>query len=402
MNTHESLLRAIDREAMVGWYRRTRERTDGLFEIPVPDAWYDRPIALRNPIIFYAGHLPAFAINTLVKLAQGGRGIDSHFESLFERGIDPEDETSVRDPAEMWPARDEVRAYGAEADRLVEKALRNIDDGVPIQLEAAHTIIEHELMHQETLLYMFHNLPYERKRAPDHSQPRGPSPGVPRAERVFIPAGPATLGADGTSFGWDNEFPQHTVPVPSFSVDRSSVTNRDYLAYMHSTGATAPHFWKNAGGEWFWRGMFEMVPLPLDWPAWVTHEEATAYARWSGGRLPTEAEYARAAEGAKGGNFDFASWDPDVAGSHPDTASRWGVEDLIGNGWEWTSSVFAGFEGFRPMATYRRYSADFFDGKHYVMKGASPATARELVRPSFRNWFRPNYPYAWAKFRCVW
>lgn len=406
MSTHQSIVRAIDREAMVGWYRRTRERTRRLFEVPLDDVWYDRPIPLRNPIVFYEGHLPAFAINTLVKLAQRGKGIDAHFESLFERGIDPEDETAVRDPGEMWPSREDVQRYGREADALVEGALRNVDETDPVQVEAASNIVEHELMHQETLLYMFHTLPYSKKRRPDSvlsATPRGDGVTRRRGERGVrgIPSGPVRLGADGSSFGWDNEFPQHVVQVPAFEMDQFSVTNGDYLDYIKATGAEAPHFWTAIDGEWFWRGMFEMVPLPLDWPVWVTHDEAAAYARWRGGRLPSEAEYGRAALGARGGNFDFASWDPDPVGSHPETASRWGVHDLIGNGWEWTSTVFDGFQGFQPMATYGRYSADFFDGQHYVMKGASPATAHELVRPSFRNWFRPNYPYVWAKFRTV-
>ena len=403
MRTHEFLLRAIAREEMVGWYHRTRARTRLLFEIPLDEVWHERPIPLRNPIVFYAGHLPAFAVNTLVKFARGGRGINAHFESLFERGIDPEDETAVRDPSEMWPARDEVRAYGDEADRLVERALLDLDDAEPLQVEAASTIIEHELMHQETLLYMFHNLPYSKKRklTAHGSQLTGDDAASREPSSVRIPAGITTLGADGTSFGWDNEFPRHEVRVPAFEIDRLSVANGDYLTYLEATGAKAPHFWTEIGGQWFWRGMFEWIPLPLEWPVWVTHEEATAYARWRGGRLPTEAEYAHAAVGSQGGNFDFGSWDPDPAGSHPDAVSDWGVYDLIGNGWEWTSTVFEGFNGFRPMATYPRYSVDFFDGQHYVMKGASPATARELIRPSFRNWFRGNYPYVWAKFRCV-
>ena len=86
-------------------------------------------------------------------------------------------------------------------------------------------------------------------------------------------------------------------------------------------------------------------------------------------------------------------------GSYPGGQSAWGIHDLVGNGWEWTDTVFAPFPGFAPMATYPRYSADFFDGKHFVMKGASPATPKELVRRSFRNWFFGNYPYMYAKFR---
>jgi formylglycine-generating enzyme required for sulfatase activity len=94
-------------------------------------------------------------------------------------------------------------------------------------------------------------------------------------------------------------------------------------------------------------------------------------------------------------------WDPAPAGSHPYGASAWGVHDLMGNGWEWTSSTFEPFPGFSPMPSYPEYSADFFDGQHYVLKGASPVTARELLRRSFRNWFRPQYPYVYAKFRTV-
>jgi formylglycine-generating enzyme required for sulfatase activity len=134
--------------------------------------------------------------------------------------------------------------------------------------------------------------------------------------------------------------------------------------------------------------------------------------------LPTEAEFQRAAYGGPGGHerrhpwgedapapsrgvFDFSSWDPAPAGSHPAGRSAWGLDDLVGNGWEWTSSVFAPFPGFAALPSYPEYSADFFDGEHFVMKGASPATARELLRPTFRNWFRPRYPYVYATFRCV-
>jgi formylglycine-generating enzyme required for sulfatase activity len=163
--------------------------------------------------------------------------------------------------------------------------------------------------------------------------------------------------------------------------------------------------------------MFSLIPLPLQWPVYVSHAEASAFARWSGARLPSEAEFQRAAFGSPWGErsypwgaatpdathgvFDFSSWDPEPAGSHPAGRSAWGVDDLVGNGWEWTNTVFAPFPGFRPMSSYPEYSADFFDGEHFVVKGASPATARELIRPTFRNWFRSRYPYVYATFRCV-
>src|SRR4029453_3008672 len=169
---------------------------------------------------------------------------------------------------------------------------------------------------------------------------------------------------------------------------------------------------------WAWRGMFENIPLPLAWPVYVSQAEASAYARWLGRSLPTEAEFHRAAFAAPSGdespypwgsaaptaahgNFDFTSWEPVPAGAHPAGVSAWGVHDLVGNGWEWTESEFAPFPGFAAMPSYPEYSAEFFDGLHVVLKGASPATARELIRPSFRNWFRTNYPYVHPKFRTV-
>jgi formylglycine-generating enzyme required for sulfatase activity len=150
---------------------------------------------------------------------------------------------------------------------------------------------------------------------------------------------------------------------------------------------------------------------------YVSLAEASAFARWRGARLPTEPEFQRAAYGSPAGErahpwgdddpgapcgaFDFSSFDPVPAGSYPAGASAWGVQDLVGNGWEWSATTFAPFPGFRAMPSYPEYSADFFDGQHFVMKGASPVTARELLRPTFRNWFRPRYPYIYATFRCV-
>jgi formylglycine-generating enzyme required for sulfatase activity len=389
----------VTRESLIDWYRATRVRTRQIFDIITPDAYYDRPIALRNPIVFYEGHLPVFSVNTLVKMTLGRDGLHPYFEQIFERGIDPDSESSVKSPTDVWPTRAEVQAYGIEADALIERTFAN--DNIDIdQGEAVYTIFEHELMHQETLLYMFHQLP-RSKRAASSGQRTAVVPArrpPPAARFVRIPAGRATLGNTPDSFGWDNEFPQHTVDVDAFEIDAYNVTNGDYLEYVEATGAKAPHFWERVDGAWHRRGLFELVALPLNAPVYVTHEEATAYARWKGARLPTEAEWHRAS-GDDQGNYGFEHWDPVDVGSYPPNAH--GIYDLVGNGWEWMSTPFGPFDGFAPMASYRVYSADFFDNAHFVMKGASPVTPRELIRPSFRNWFRPNYPYVYATFRCA-
>jgi iron(II)-dependent oxidoreductase len=445
---------AIDRPSVVDWYVRNRARTRAIFDLIDPAAYYSRPIALRNPIVFYEGHLPAFSIISFLRRGLGRPPIDARLEKLFERGIDPDSAESAvpRSGAHTaWPSRDEVLDFADRADAAIVSALEEAefrDDRPAMQrAQSLYTALEHEAMHQETLLYMWHRLPYAQKRKPGSVLSFPPSGGRTSgsgrtAERVRIPAGVATLGADPDriTFGWDNEFDEHRVDVPAFDIDVHNVTNAQFLEFVEAGGyrdrslwspehwnwvqesrITHPSFWSPPTGPTAsrsWIGMFEDIPLARDWPVYVSQAEAEAYARWKSRRLPTEAEYHRAAFGtpdgiersypwgeatpsAEHGNFDFVRFEPMPIGSFPAGASAWGVHDLVGNGWEWTSTIFGPFPGFAPMASYPEYSADFFDGQHYLMKGASPGTARELVRRSFRNWFRPNYPYVYATFRTV-
>jgi gamma-glutamyl hercynylcysteine S-oxide synthase len=438
-----TLASVLDRRKLVDWYQRNRRRSRAIFDLVADEAYYSRPIAQRHPLVFYEGHLPAFSFNTLVNRALGEPAIDERLQSLFARGIDPSETDRGAGTVAHWPERRAVRQFADEADRRVIAALANADldqPGHPLldRAAAAFAILEHEAMHQETLLYMWHQLPFEQKRKPAGYEPRiNGTPPVP--QWVDVDAGCAVLGVDrhAVRFGWDNEHPGYAVEVPGFAIQRHDVTNASYAefvdaggyadarwwtvedyAWRQAEGIRHPQFWAQRGREWFWRGMFDLIPLPPSWPVYVSHAEASAYARWRGARLPSEAEFQRAAFGTREGHvrrhpwgderpdatrgvFDFSSWDPEPAGSHPAGQSAWQVEDLVGNGWKWTSTRFGPFPGFEAMASYPEYSADFFDGEHFVMKGASPATARELLRPTFRNWFRARYPYVYATFRCV-
>jgi iron(II)-dependent oxidoreductase len=434
--------RGIDRAFALDWYQRNRARTRTLFDVLAPGTLYAQPIALRHPIVFYLGHLPGFSLNTLVKRGLGRPGIDERLERLFARGIDP-DENGHDAAAFTWPDEQTVERFVQEADARVIDALTNADLDQPghqllDRAEAVYAILEHEAMHQETLLYMWHRLPHDAKRKPADYALRV-NPGPLTQGDVDVAEGVARLGArrGEIAFGWDNEFPGLDVHVPAFRIDRLNVTNGDFLAFVEAGGYrddrwwtsddwawlqaeqhAYPAFWQQHDGTWLWRGMFESLPLPLAWPVYVSQAEASAYARWRGRRLASEAEIWRASYGspddahrahpwgdappsAEHGVFDFTSWEPEPVGTHPAGQSAWGIHDLVGNGWEWTTTVFAGFPGFSPIPSYPEYSADFFDRSHYVLKGASPATARELVRPSFRNWFRPRYPYVYAAFRTV-
>ncbi len=417
----QQTIEKLDRDLLLDWYRRNRARSAELFDLIAPEAFYERPIPLRHPFAFYEGHIPAFSFLTLNERGLQERPIDERLERLFERGIDPGSlDDAQRHQRSDWPSRDEIAAFGRACDARVERAIAHArieDASVPrlVRAQAAYTVLEHEQMHHETLTYIVHRLEPDRKRRvaqtfDDHAPPA--------LELRAVPAGIATLGADPGElvFGWDNEFGRQEIAVPAFDVATYPVTNGDWLAFVDA-GGEAPPFWLRRYGEWRLRGVFEELPLPRSWPVYVSHAQAEAYAAWAGMRLPSEAEYHRAAFGSvagerpypwgdeppgrRHGNFGFQRFDPEPVDEHPGGASAWGVCDLIGNGWEWTQTPFAPFPGFEPMASYPQYSADFFDGKHYVMKGASPVTAVELVRRSFRNWFYRDYPYMYAKFRCV-
>jgi hypothetical protein len=286
----------MDRSTLIDWYRRNRQRSAALFDLVSDEAYYARPISLRHPLVFYEGHLPGFSFNTLVKRGLGLPSIDSRLETLFARGIDPaenQDSGAARDAG--WPTRETVRQFAAEADRQVIDVLARGDldqPGHPLldRGEAAFAILEHEAMHQETLLYMWHRLPLDQKRRPAGYAPLASGP-QPRQEWIDVPPGWVTLGvnAGDLAFSWDNERPLCRAEVPGFSIERHDVTNAAFLEFVEAGGYRDPRwwraedwawvqrqaiahplFWERTGENWWWRGMFDLVPLPLAWPVFVS------------------------------------------------------------------------------------------------------------------------------------
>jgi iron(II)-dependent oxidoreductase len=415
--------------------RDARERTDRLFSMVRPEALYERPIAERHRLIFYVGHLEAFDWNIVCRRDLGLPSFHPEFDRLFEFGIDPGPDALPGDRPSDWPALMQIDRYGVRARDEVDKVLERTDDLWPF-----HVALEHRLMHAETLTYLLHRLPAASKvrkvaAIDDHPEPQ--------PHRVDIPEGYVTLGRfrqgfQSNAFGWDNEFSAEVTRTPAFSIDRFNVTNGRFLEFIKAggyeeraywtaeawdwiqrNGVRHPNFWREDYGAWTYETMFGAVPLPLSWPVYVSHAEAAAYARWTGRALPTEAQYHRAAFGSPTelerefpwgdmppvpevhGNFDAVRWNPEPVGTYREGDSAFGVADLMSNGWEWTSSVFGPLRGFTPFRLYPEYSATFFDGAHYVLKGASPRTPAPLLRRTFRNWFQPHYQNVYATFRCV-
>jgi len=445
-----------------------RRQSDELFNMVRENALYERPIRERHRIIFYLGHLEAFDWNLLNGSAFGLKSVHPEFDRLFAFGIDPVGGGLPTDLPSDWPSLNAVRDYVSKIRNSLDTKLEKVslepdfqtnfrtkdrrNDGFSLRT-LLNVAIEHRLMHVETLSYMLHQLPLDTKVRPSAQQAVSTNlAGAPVVHwMVNVPAGVVTLGLarDAKDFGWDNEYEAHKVKVPAFEIDRYKVTNRQYLEFMAAggyethafwndedwnwktaSGISHPLFWKKDGDRtWFYHTMFDEVPfdeMALDRPVYVSQAEASAYARWAGKSLPTEAEWQRAAYGSvdgdaraypwgnqipnaefnaepnkRLGNFDFQRWDPVPVNLFPEGQSAFGIHDMLGNGWEWTSTVFGPFPGFEPFPFYRGYSADFFDGKHFVMKGGSARTAACMLRPTFRNWFQAHYQYVYAGFRCV-
>ena len=426
--------------------RNAWQMSDRIFGMVPRELWSEQPISLRHPILFYVGHLPAFAWNQVGNGLLELGSLHREFDQLFERGIDPVG-VDAHSSAVAWPEIDQILAYrDAVRERLFDLVVDVLErrDHNPLAARGRilNVVLEHEYMHQETLQYMLQRM----KRENLHRDEVIASPRLGRqvpSEMVKVEGGEVVLGADFESveFGWDNEFPAFRVNVETFAIGRFPVQNGEWLEFLESggyqreemwggddwawrqrIGLAHPASWERHGDRWLHRTVFDLVDLEevSGWPVMVSCAEARAYCRWRGMRLPTEAELHRALYGVPAGrirtfpwgdaepipgvhgNFDFSSWAPTPVDAHPEGASGWGLEDAIGNAWEWTSSRFVPFPGFEAyIRSYPGYSADFFDDRHFVMLGASWATPRPLVRRSFRNWFQDRYPFVFSGFRPV-
>ncbi len=432
--------------------RATWSVSDRLFSILTDEAWPEQPIPLRQPFLFYLGHLPAFAWNQIGRRLLQRTAFRPEFDSLFERGIDPVGVDAYA-PRASWPERDAVLQYrdcvrGALASSLDSAAGSEVGAAVAM-------VIEHEQMHHETLLYMVQELDHALKRRPEAWPGLAEGIDASPVRAIEVPEGETVLGADrgALPFGWDNEFPAQRIQVAAFVIDDRPVSNGDWLAFAEAGGYRDHRLWRDEDWEWVkrralrmphgWRRepagevlepaaddlsparlrvrtLLEDVPFEraASWPVAVSWAEAAAFTRWRRARLPSEAEWQRAAYGEpRGGarpwpwgddplrrehaNAAFSRGSPAPTALQAAGASAWGVKDLLGNGWEWTATPFAPLPGFRPMPSYPGYSADFFDGRHFVLRGGSWATEVGLLRPSFRNWFQPHYPYVFSKLRCA-
>jgi L-histidine Nalpha-methyltransferase / hercynylcysteine S-oxide synthase len=396
------------------------------------DMMFERPIALRHFFIFYIGHIPAFLDIQISRALEESYTEPTEYVDIFERGIDPDmDDPSICNPhsevpvnPEDWPKLDAIIEYSHRVRQRVRSLMQDCATGKRHMTKRLGRIIwlthEHEAMHLETLLYML-------VQSPNIHTPSGvkatswdihATTTLSNAPLHMVHAGSVTVGHDdierldddqdltpGNEFGWDNENPKRQVAVNSFKIQSRPVTNGEYYTYLKESDLLdkMPCSWlRSEDGQLMVKTVFGPCPLEAaaDWPVSVSGYQAEAYAASKGMRLPTEHELIHFREqyqhhkDVKAPNIGFSNW-------HPTNVDNNNIH-LLGDVWEWTSSVWDTHDGFETSIVYPGYSADFFDGKHNVVLGGSWATLPIMAeRRSFRNWYQRAYPYVFAGFRCA-
>ncbi len=287
-------------------------------------------------------------------------------------------------------------------------------------------LIQHESQHNETLscVLQLHRLQQKSLYTSINFPPTIATNKIYPLDEVEIPRGECILGSDNID-AQDNERPCHQVELETYYIDRYPVTCGQYRQFMTAGGYQNSRFWSAAGWEWLQENPVKQPLYWLDSPDWEDHPvcgvscyEAEAYANFVGKRLPTQAEWEKAASwdiGKKDKNiYPWGDTFPGVrhcnhnwhvghttpVNAYPNGQSAYGCYDLLGNVWEWTASWFTGYEGFKSYP-YRGYSQDYFDNQHQVLMGGSWATRPWALRSSFRNWYHPWVRQILVGFRCA-
>jgi iron(II)-dependent oxidoreductase len=424
--------------------KRTRAATLALFDLAREEDLHVSPGFGFRPIIWHLAHIGVFEAYWLLRKLKNEEALDERYERIFDPINTP------REESKNLPPRREMEDY---LTRVRDGTLNHLgevqfDEADPLLRDGYlfRLVLEHEQQHQETLAYLFHLLSPAKKTRPasletlDHLKSLAAAMEIvaPQREMVSVAEGPFVMGATNDAFAYDNERPAHTVHVPGFKIDKLLTTNEEYAHFINEGGYSrrewwsdegwnwrerenwnSPLYWTQLNGEWRVQRMFDEGTIEGQHPVvGVSWYEAEAYARFVNKRLPTEAEWEKAASwdaereqkrrfswgeqqpSPAVCNFNYHYWGTTPVGSFPEGASAYGCLDMTGNVWEWTSSPFAGYPNFEAFP-YPEYSQEWFDGDHRVLKGGSWATQASTLRISFRNFFRRHFRIAFAGIRCA-
>lgn len=398
---------------------KVRSRTRWLTDHLDAEALGRRPNEIMSPPVWDLGHIAAQEELWLVRGLLNAPSRHPELEAAYDAALTPRSErTSI-----PILGAEEVRRYMDEvrSDALRALASADLSDDGPVLTADGYVfemIVEHEAQHTETMLQAFKLLP-PGGYLPPRRDPRPAGSAAPA--RVEIPQGEFTMGADARGFAYDCERAQHSAGVSGAWIDSLPTTNAAHAAFIADGGYARRELWSPEG--WAWRSEHE-IEAPLYWErdgegGWLERSferteavapdepvchiswyEADAHARWAGGRLPTEQEWERAGIGGGTGTLDQTTFAPASCGAWP-SRSEVGCRQMHGDVWEWTSSDFLAYPGFRAFP-YPEYSEVFFGGPYKVLRGGSWATQPEALRPTFRNWDLPQRRQIFSGMRIAW
>ncbi len=413
---------------------RVRRRSFGLTtSVLDEDELLAQHSRLMSPLVWDLAHVGNYEELWLLREAAGVEPMRPEIDSVYDAFEHPRATRPTLPLLRPGEAQDYIGLVRRKVHDHLER-LRLAGDPLLDGGFVFGMVLQHEHQHDETMLAT-HQLRRGTPVLPGSEAVPAP-PALLSSAEVLVPAGPFTLGTSDDPWSYDNERPAHTVDLPAYLIDTVPVSNAAYLEFVTAggyddervwhpagwrwrceSGKRAPAFWLREGSSWLRRRFGRVEPLPADEPVQhVCWYEADAYARWAGRRLPTEAEWEKAASwdaethtkrrfpwgddapGDATANLGQRWFRPAPAGSYPDGASPYGVLQLVGDVWEWTATEFTGYPGFRSFP-YEEYSEVFFDDGYRVLRGGSWATDPLAVRTTFRNWDHPIRRQIFAGFR---
>ncbi len=417
-------------------YQQVRQQTMQIVAPLEIEDYVIQTAEFMSPPRWHIGHTTWFFETLLLTYQPEYRAYDEdflfYFNSYYE-GFGKRILRAKRGTRSRPTVKETVR-YRQHVDAEMLKFLERTDD--PELLKLVRLGLEHEIQHQELLVYDIKHLLCDLYEAPAAVMPTATEP---VSGMVEIEGGLFPLGYAGDDFAWDNEKPQHTVFLQDFAIDRVLVSVGDYLEFIEagayqdyrwwlSTGWEAvnreqwqaPLYWEREGDEWLIRDYHGLHPAQSkanEPVAHVSYFEAAAFAKWAGKRLPTEAEWEKAAcfdpatnakQNFPWGNaapqvehanlFDNQLWAVAPIGAYPKGKSGYGCHQMIGDVWEWTNSDYAPYPGFQT--EFNEYNDKWFVGQK-VLRGASFATPRFHIRTTYRNFFNPPERWMISGFRCA-
>ncbi len=405
----------VDRGTLLGdRLAAIRQRTLELFAPLGHEHLVTQVSTLMSPPLWDLGHIGAYEELWLARRVAGDAALHPELDDVYDAFETPRQRRGDVEILDEAAAHAYLRAVRERSLEVLEDSDLN-DPRTPLLADGFvfEMVAEHEAQHTETVLQALQMLPpgaYPPPRRP--RAPAAPAPGAAGDAWCEVAPGPFAMGASDDGFSWDCERPRHERRLGAFAIARDPVGEEDWAEFIADGGYDRPELWTDAG--WAWRAAQD-ARAPLYWSrdgegGWlvrafdriappdprlpvchVSAHEADAFARWAGCRLPTEAEWERAAAGAApeagSANVDQLAFATAPRGAFAPLGS--GCRQMIGDVWEWTATDFEGYPGFRAFP-YREYSEAFFGGGYRVLRGGSWATQAIVARATFRNWDLPE------------